>query len=163
MYECITLPIFRDINYSCTGNYSPSVSTQAKDICNFLPRWVPMPKLSILWFCSFKLRIVSSLMSLEATIVICANHGTWYLQQNHHLLNYHNISKSTHRKLYLQIKWPKLKNEFVIKLILIQLNIQHCFNHIKFKVSFWTPMDMQINTPQGYLALTQHELMRTKC
>lgn len=41
----------------------------------YLPKCVPMPKQSILWPCSFKLSIVSSLISFDATIVSDLNHG----------------------------------------------------------------------------------------
>lgn len=41
----------------------------------FVPKCVPMPKQSILCPCSFKLSIVSSLISFDATIVNVLNHG----------------------------------------------------------------------------------------
>ena len=47
-----------------------------------IPRCVPIPKQSILCPCSLRLRMVSSLMSFEATIICLANHGMLYLQ--HH-------------------------------------------------------------------------------
>lgn len=41
-----------------------------------LPKCVPMPKQSILCPCSFKLNIVSSFISFDATIVNVLNQGT---------------------------------------------------------------------------------------
>lgn len=49
-------------------------------IKQYIPRWVPIPKQSILCPCSFRLRIVSSLMSFEATICNWANQGMLYLK-----------------------------------------------------------------------------------
>jgi hypothetical protein len=52
-----------------------------------IPRCVPIPKQSILCPCSLRLRMVSSLMSFEATIFSLANQGMLYLE-NHAI---HNI------------------------------------------------------------------------
>lgn len=46
------------------------------EMSNAPPKCVPMPKQSMRWPCSFRLSIVSSLMSFDATIVSWLNHGT---------------------------------------------------------------------------------------
>jgi len=47
-----------------------------------IPRCVPIPKQSILCPCSLRLRMVSSLMSFEATILTLANQGILYLEDH---------------------------------------------------------------------------------
>lgn len=58
-----------------------------------IPKWVPMPKQSMEWPCSFKDRIVSSLISLEATTVKVANQGT-----SNSLATLWNASRATRDK-----------------------------------------------------------------
>lgn len=50
---------------------------QFEKLLKWLPKCVPIPKQSILCPCSFKLNIVSSLISFDATIVNSENHGSF--------------------------------------------------------------------------------------
>lgn len=102
-YSCLAINFDQFIDTAECGLSLTRYWTIEKKIINFYfsplwiccnsPKWVPMPKQSILWPCSFKLKIVSSLISFDATIVRVLNHGIL-----NRAATFSNVSRARHDK-----------------------------------------------------------------